>query len=56
MFGLEKNCKNCKFGAFRKCLRGSNGEILDPSTVEPEEEGCDEYDTCIDHEDYIPEV
>jgi len=49
----EKNCLNCKYSSFRKCLKGPNGEILDPREVD-QEEGIDEYNRCIGHIPYVP--
>ena len=45
MFIREQNCSNCFFQTFRKCLRGEDGQLLDPREVD-QIEGCDEYDFC----------
>ena len=44
---MEKNCCNCNFGGFHKCLRGENGELLRDRDVS-QESGYDEYDYCTD--------
>ena len=43
---LQPNCTQCKYHTFKKCLKGSNGEMLEPREVEQENIGCDEYDCC----------
>jgi len=42
----ERNCTNCYYNTFKKCLRGPNGELLDPRDVDQDQHGCDEYDHC----------
>ncbi|RLC17906.1 MAG: hypothetical protein DRI57_09160 [Deltaproteobacteria bacterium] len=51
---MEKSCKNCLYGDFKKCLRGPSGEILDNRNVNQEGLGCDEYDSCSKWTENIP--
>lgn len=46
MVAFNRNCKNCKFGHFNKCLRGGSGELLDYDQVAQSPGQHDEYDSC----------
>ena len=49
---MKKNCQNCFYGSFRKCLKGSNGVLLDDREVDQEGLGHDEYDCCSGWQSY----